>query len=177
MAVAPFAARGPVAAVHGTITAVTAPTTVVPELTHPCVRCGAPVPLDVGLCERCNPLGLKDSSATQVHGIAIGGVAAAVILLAIVARVAVSGVGPFDANVVSAAPDNGGLAVTLQVTNTGTSAGQTTCRVQDPADRNGGRGGLVLSPQIQPGQTLSFTKHVDELGSIVRPLSVECSTP
>ena len=37
-------------------------------LTHPCVRCGAPVPLDVGLCERCNPLGLRDSSASQVHG-------------------------------------------------------------------------------------------------------------
>ena len=44
-----------------------------PELTHACVRCGAPVAIDVGLCERCNPLGLRDSSASQVHGIAIGG--------------------------------------------------------------------------------------------------------
>jgi hypothetical protein len=148
-----------------------------PELTHPCVRCGAPVPLDVGLCERCNPLGLKDSSASQVHGIAIAGVAAAVVILAIVARLAVSGVGPFTASVVSSAPESGGLAITLQVTNTGTSPGQTTCRVQDPADRNGGRGGLILSPQISPGQTASFTKHVDELGSTVRPLSVECSKP
>jgi hypothetical protein len=156
---------------------VTAPTAAVPELTHPCVRCGAPVPLDVGLCERCNPLGLKDSSASQVHGIAIAGVAAAVIILAIVGRMAVSGVGPFDGRVLSAVPDNGGLAVTLQVTNGGTSSGQTTCRVLDPADRNGGRGGLVLSPQIEPGQTLSFTKRVTELGLIVRPLSVECSTP
>ncbi len=155
----------------------TAPTTTVPELTHPCVRCGAPVPLDVGLCERCNPLGLRDSSASQVHGIAIAGVAAAVIILAIVARLAISGIGPFNASVVAAAPDGGGLAITLQVTNEGTSAGQTTCRVQDPADRNGGRGGLVLSPQIAPGQTVSFTKHVDELGAAVRALSVECSTP
>lgn len=155
----------------------TAPTTTVPELTHPCVRCGAPVPLDVGLCERCNPLGLRDSSASQVHGIAIAGVAAAVIILAILARLAVSGVGPFTASVVSATPDAGGLAITLQVTNTGSGTGQTTCRVQDPADRNGGRGGLVLSPQILPGQTLSFTKHVVELGTTVRPLSVECSKP
>lgn len=155
----------------------TAPSTTVPELTHPCVRCGAPVPLDVGLCERCNPLGLRDSSASQVHGIAIAGVAAAVVILAIVARLAISGVGPFDATVVSAVPDNGGLAITLQVTNTGTSTGRTTCRVQDPADRNGGRGGLVLSPQIEPGQTVSFTKHVDELGATVRAFSVECSTP
>jgi hypothetical protein len=156
---------------------VTAPTTAVPELTHPCVRCGAPVPLDVGLCERCNPLGLRDSSASQVHGIAIAGVAAAVIILAIVGRLAISGVGPFDGSVVSAATDNGGLAITLQVTNHGTSAGQTTCRVLDPADRNGGRGGLILSPQVEPGQTLSFTKRVTELGSTVRDLSVECSTP
>jgi hypothetical protein len=156
---------------------VTVPTTAVPEITHPCVRCGAPVPIDVGLCERCNPLGLRDSSASQVHGIAIGGVAAAVIGLAIVARLAISGVGPFDATIVSATPDAAGLAITLQVTNTGSSAGQTTCRVQDPADRNGGIGGLILSPRIGPGQTLSFTKHLDELGSDVRPLSVECSTP
>jgi hypothetical protein len=156
---------------------VTAPTTAVPELTHPCVRCGAPVPLDIGLCERCNPLGLRDSSASQVHGIAIAGVAAAVIILAIVGRLAISGVGPFDGSVVSAATDNGGLAITLQVTNHGTSAGRTTCRVLDPADRNGGRGGLILSPQVEPGQTLSFTKRVTELGSTVRALSVECSTP
>jgi hypothetical protein len=156
---------------------VTAPTSAASELTHPCVRCGAPVPLDVGLCERCNPLGLRDSSASQVHGIAIAGVAAAVIILAVVGRLAISGVGPFDGNVVSAAPDNGGLAITLQVTNHGTSAGQTTCRVLDPADRNGGRGGLILSPKIDPGQTVSFTKRVGELGSTVRDLSVECSTP
>jgi hypothetical protein len=167
----------PVGPVHGNISAVTAPTAAVPELTHPCVRCGAPVPIDVGLCERCNPLGLRDSSASQVHGIAIAGVAAAVIVLAILARFAVSGVGPFNATVVSAAPDSGGLAITLQVTNTGTSTGQTTCRVQDPADRNGARGGLILSPQVQPGQTLTFTKHLDELGPTVRPFSVECSTP
>lgn len=133
--------------------------------------------LDVGLCERCNPLGLRDSSASQVHGIAIAGVGAAVIILAIVARMAISGVGPFTASVVSSTPEASGLAITLQVTNSGTSVGQTTCRVQDPADRNGGRGGLILSPQIQPGKTISFTRHVDELGSTVRDLVVECSKP
>ncbi len=155
----------------------TAPTAASPDLTHGCVRCGAPVPLDVGLCERCNPLGLRDSSASQVHGIAVAGVAAAVIILAVVGRLALSGVGPFVGSVVAAAPDNGALEITLQVTNRGTSSGQTTCRVLDPADRNGGRGGLLLSPQIAPGQTLSFTKRVSELGSTVRALSVECSAP
>ncbi len=155
----------------------TAPTTAAPELTHPCVRCGAPVPLHVGLCERCNPLGLRDSSASQVHGLALIGVAAAVIALAIVARLAVAGVGPFDGRIVSAASDGGALAITLQVTNRGTNVGQTTCRVSDPADRSGGGDGFILSPQIQPGETLSFTKRVTELGSTVRDLRVECSAP
>lgn len=151
--------------------------TAIPELTHPCVRCGARVPLDVGLCERCNPLGLRDSSASQVHGIALIGVAAAVIGLAVIGRLAVSGVGPFDGRIVSAAPDRGALAITLQVTNRGTSVGQTTCRVSDPADRSGGRDGFLLSPQVQPGQTVSFTKRVTELGATVRDLTVECSAP
>ena len=44
------------------------PASTAPALTHPCARCGAPVALDVGLCERCNPLGLKDSASSQVHG-------------------------------------------------------------------------------------------------------------
>lgn len=151
--------------------------TAIPKLTHPCVRCGARVPLDVGLCERCNPLGLRDSSASQVHGIALIGVAAAVIGLAVIGRLAVSGVGPFDGRIVSAAPDRCALAITLQVTNRGTSVGQTTCRVSDPADRSGGRDGFLLSPQVQPGQTVSFTKRVTELGATVRDLTVECSAP
>ena len=58
-------------------------------------------------------------------------------------------------------------------------AGQHALLVPEIAlgHRNGGRGGLILSPQISPGQTLSFTRHVDELGSTVRPLTVECSKP
>ena len=76
-----------------------------PALTHPCQRCGAPVPLDVGLCERCNPLGLRDSSSSQVHGIAIAGVIAFVIFLAIVGRLVLSGVGPFDASVAGVVTD------------------------------------------------------------------------
>jgi hypothetical protein len=120
---------------------------------------------------------LRDSSASQVHGLALIGVVAAVIGLALVGHLAISGVGPFDGRIVSAAPDGGALSITLQVTNHGTSVGQTTCRVSDPADRNGGRDGFILSPQVQPGETLSFTKRVIELGSTVRDFSVECSAP
>ncbi len=145
--------------------------------THPCVRCGAPVALDVGLCERCNPLGLKDSSASQVHGTVVIAIVLAVVGLAIVGRLSLSGVGPFPSTFVSAVPDADGLAVTLTVTNSGSSAGQTTCRLTDPLDRNGNAGGFVLSPQIQPGASVTFTKRVTAFGSEARTLDVACSAP
>jgi hypothetical protein len=147
-----------------------------PAPTHACVRCGAPVAIDVGLCERCNPLGLRDVSSSQVHGIAIGGVALFVLILAVLGRFALSGIGPFEA-AASAVPDGNALAVTLTVTNKGSSSGQTTCRVTDPADRTGNTGAFMLSPRIDPGKTVSFTQTVTLLGSTVRPLEAQCSAP
>ena len=155
----------------------TSPPTTKPALTHPCARCGAPVALDVGLCERCNPLGLRDSSSSQVHGIAIAGVIAFVIFLAIVGRLVLAGIGPFDASVSGAVPDGNGLAITLSVTNRGSSGGRTTCRVTDPTDRTGNTGAFLLSPSIDAGQTVTFTGRVTELGPTVRPFTVECSAP
>lgn len=148
-----------------------------PGLTHGCARCGAQIPVDVGLCERCNPLGLRDSSASQVHGTAIAGVIGFIVVMAIAARIALAGIGPFEGTVVSAVPDGSGLAVTLTVTNRGTNDGQTPCRVTDPADRTGNIGGFMLSPQIQPGQSITFTQRITALGSTVRPLVVECKSP
>ena len=155
----------------------TAPTTTAPELTHACVRCGAPVAIDVGLCETCNPLGLRDVSATQVHGIAFVGVTIAIIALALIARLAISGVGPFTSEVAGVLADRDALSVTLTVTNHGRSEGQTTCRLTDPLDRSGIGAGFVLSPPIRPGETETFTKRVTGLGSVARNLAVECSAP
>lgn len=155
----------------------TAPTTTSSELTHGCVRCGAPVAIEVGLCENCNPLGLRDVSATQVHGIAFIGVALAIAALALIARMAISGVGPFIPSLAHVVADGDGLAITLTVTNHGSSAGQTTCRLTDPADRSGGGAAFLLSPRIEPGATETFTKPVTGLGSTVRDLVVECSAP
>ena len=135
------------------------------------------MPLDVGLCERCNPLGLRDSSSSQVHGIAIAGVVAFVIFLAVVGRFALAGIGPFDGSVTAAVPDGNGLAITLSVTNHGSNRGQTMCRVTDPADRTGNTGAFLLSPTIGAGQTVVFTGHATELGSTVRPFAVDCSSP
>jgi hypothetical protein len=137
------------------------------------------VPLDVAMCERCNPLGLSQPAASQAHGTVALGVIIAVIVLAVVGKIAISGVGPFSGAIASvvAAPPN--LALTLTVRNDGTRDGQTTCRVYDPAQGVGigPHAVFVDSPQIKAGQTLSFSKVVTGLGSEVRPLALECSSP
>ena len=148
-----------------------------PELTHPCARCGAPVPIDTGLCERCNPLGLRDVSSSQVHGIAIAGVFLFVVVLAVAAKFALAGIGPFEAAIAPPVADTGGLTLTLTVTNKGSSTGQSTCQVTDPADRTGNPGAFILTPQIDGGETRTFSQHVTVLGSAVRPLEIECSGP
>ena len=153
------------------------PIAAAPGLTHPCVRCGKPTDIERGLCEECNPLGLRDASASQVHGIALVGVIVAILALAVVARFAVGGIGPFDAVVGDVQAAESGLSVTVEVTNTGSSAGQTTCRITDASPRGGGQAALVQSPRIEPGETRSFTREVTEFGSEPLPLAVECHAP
>ena len=135
------------------------------------------MPIDVGLCEQCNPLGLRDSSASQVHGTVFIAVLIGIVGLALLARLSINGIGPFTSQVANVAAADAGLAVTLVVHNDGSSVGQTTCRVTDPADANGSRGAILLSPQIEPGATRTFTQTVTELGTTVRPLAVQCSAP
>lgn len=151
------------------------------EPTHGCVRCGAPVAAGVGLCERCNPLGLRDAASSQAHGTAFIAVAVGIVILAVVARLAVSGIGPFPASVGSVTPvatgQAAGLAVNLTVTNEGASTGQTTCRIFDPADQGGGPSAFVLSPRIEPGATIDFTPTIVEFGGTPRAFQVECRTP
>jgi hypothetical protein len=161
----------------------TAPATPVPPArpvpTHPCARCGAPVALDVGLCERCNPLGLKDSASSQVHGTVFVAVGLAVVSLAIIAHIAVSGIGPFVAKVttVQAAPGGAAAVVaTISVRNSGTSAGTATCRLSDPADRGITTSEVVYSPMVPPGSTIEFDHEVS-FGTAGQPLDVACSGP
>jgi hypothetical protein len=147
-------------------------------LTHPCARCGAPVPLDVGLCERCNPLGLKDAASSQVHGTVFLAIGLAVGTLAIAAHLAVAGIGPFAAGVTAMRPGTTPTSVvaTLQVTNQGSAAGSATCRLTDPADRGASHAEVVYTPRIAPGATISFDQEAP-FGSVDRPLAVTCTGP
>ncbi len=142
--------------------------------THGCVRCGAPVPLDVAMCQTCNPLELAQPSASQVHGTAFLGVGIAVVLLAVLANLALAGVGPFRASVASVVADPPGLNVTLTVTNDGSRAGATTCQVYDPGLGLGVETAIVQTPRIDPGATITFNQRVTELGDRLRDLAVSC---
>jgi hypothetical protein len=149
-----------------------------PTLTHPCARCGAPVALDVGLCENCNPLGLRDAASSQVHGTAILAVGLAIAALAIMAHIAVAGIGPFDATVTAqrAGATAGNIVATISITNRGSAAGTATCRVSDPADRGIDHSDIVYSPRVGAGATITFDHEV-AFGSLAQLLTVSCSGP
>ncbi len=148
-----------------------------PDLTHPCARCGAPVALDVGLCERCNPLGLKDSASSQVHGTVFVAVALAIVALALVARWAVAGIGPFSAEILDIRSDNGALTISVRVTNEGSNPGTTTCRIVDPVLQGSGQSTFFMTPRIAPKEAIELDQPIQGFGSTVRPLAVDCSAP
>jgi hypothetical protein len=147
---------------------VTPKPTLVP--THPCVRCGRPVGIDIAMCEYCNPLGLADPAASQAHGTVFLAIGAAVVILALVGRLVVAGVGPFDGSVVSvavAADASGapaGLAITLTVTNHGSKSGPSTCRISDPDNLESDANAIFLSPDIPADSSATFTRTTDRLG-------------
>jgi hypothetical protein len=134
------------------------------------------VAIGVGLCERCNPLGLRDVSASQVHGTVFLGVCSAPSSCWRSSPVSRSGIGPFPVTIDEVVPAAAGLEVTLTVTN-GERAGQTTCRVMTASDRGGGPVAFVLSPAIAPGETVTFDLVVTGLGTEVTDLVAECRTP
>lgn len=155
-----------------------APVPAPPARTHPCARCGAPVALDVGLCERCNPLGLKDSASSQVHGTVVLAVGMAIVGLAIAAHLAVSGIGPFTARLASMTPGStaGSVVATIEVRNDGRTTGSATCRLSDPTDASLIRSTVLYSPPIAPGATITIDQEVADT-SANRPLTVTCLGP
>jgi hypothetical protein len=148
------------------------------EPTHPCIRCGRPgVPPDAGLCEECNPLELAQPSATQVHGIAVAGILVFVLILAVLARAAISGTGPFSGSVQGATATADGLSITLVVHNAGTKNGATTCQIRSASSPVGQQLQLVQTPPIPAGQDLTFTATIHTLGPNPVGLVADCQSP
>jgi hypothetical protein len=129
------------------------------------------------MCEQCNPLGLKEPAPSQAHATVFIGIIAGVVLLAVVARFVFSGVGPFAGGITSVAAADSGLRVTLTVTNAGSGASSTTCRITDPSLPGiGPESVYVTSPIVQPGATISFDAVVSTFGTAVKPLDADCDT-
>jgi hypothetical protein len=158
----------------------TAPATVPasPAQTHPCARCGAPVALDVGLCDRCNPLGLKDSASSQVHGTVILAVGLAIASLAIAAHLAVASIGPFNARVMTLTPGTsaGAMIATIEVRNDGRTTGSATCRLTAASDPSLIHSTVLYSPPIAPGATITIAQEIVDTRAD-QPLTVTCSGP
>ena len=147
------------------------------EPTHPCARCGKPVGPGIGLCEECNPLGLRDVASGQVHGSVFIAVTAAIIILAVLARLSIAGSGPFPANVDGVTPTDTGLTVTLTVTNEGDATGVTTCRLSRVDDGGTGTAAFVTTPRLAAHERRTFSSLVTEFGTSSADLQVECRTP
>lgn len=147
------------------------------EPTHPCARCGKPVPPGVGLCDECNPLGLRDVASGQVHGSVFIAVAVAIAVLAVLARLSIAGSGPFPAQVGEVVPSGNGLSVAITVTNQGDATGQTTCRLSRVGDEGMGTAAFVTTPRLSAHQTRTFESNVTEFGTAPADLQVECRTP
>jgi predicted nucleic acid-binding Zn ribbon protein len=148
-----------------------------PGPTHGCVRCGAQIPITESMCERCNPLGLKAPAASQAHGTVFIAVGLAVAVMAVLAHLVFSTIGPFTGTLTGVAADPAGLRVSIQVTNAGSNAGSTTCRIGDAQLPGiGPETFFVQSPILQGGQTQRFDTIVTTLGTRLRPLTVDCGT-
>ena len=145
------------------------------EPMHRCVRCGTPVPLDFAMCERCNPLGLPEPATSQAHGTVFLGIVVAVIALALLARFAIAGIGPFTAEVTNVVANPPNLVVTLTVQNSGSRAGSTTCRVFPAGESGIGPNSVYLqSPDVPAGGSISFSGQVTTLGATIQPLKATC---
>jgi len=139
-----------------------------------CVRCGAPVSLQTALCERCNPLGLAQPSASQAHGTVFLGIGAAVLLLASLAGSASRGIGPFTVAMGPADSVPGGLAVAITITNTGATAGSATCQVTTSEIGSAGLSEIISTPRIEPGATTTVDRQLKSFGSDPIPLAISC---
>jgi hypothetical protein len=113
----------------------------------------------------------------QVHGSVFIAVTAAIIALAVLARLSLAGIGPFPATVDAVAAEGQGLTVTVTVTNDGDAAGRTTCRIGRVADRGTGAAAFVTSPELGPDETRTFSAVVTELGPVPTELDIACRTP
>ena len=154
-----------------------APTPLPAQSMHGCVRCGARIPISESMCEQCNPLGLQAPSASQAHGTVFLAIAAAVVILAVLARLALDNVGPFTSQVTSVQPGSGRPAGD----DLDHERGVVRRTHHLPHRGSDARGigpetAFVQSPMVDGKSTTSFDVVVVALGTTPKPLTAGCGS-
>ena len=142
-----------------------------------CIKCGREIGPDESICAVCNQAGMATPSASQYHGTMVVAIIAGVIGLAIWASLAMRGVGPYSAEVLSVQAGGPNAAtVRFTVENQGTSRGSATCRLE-ARDANGFpvRATSVTTGQIDGGQTETFTDQIDGLPQLPASVVASCT--
>ena len=142
-----------------------------------CIKCGREVGPDESICEVCNRAGMATPSASQYHGTMVVAIIAGVVGLAIWASLAMRGVGPYEARVLDVRPaPPGGVEVTVEVDNLGTSRGYGKCQL-----RAMDAGGTVLRVQalsagpIEGGGSGTFSQRISGLSEVPADVAVSCT--
>ena len=142
-----------------------------------CIKCGREVGPDESICEVCNRAGMATPSASQYHGTMVLAIIAGVVGLAIWASLAMRGVGPYEARVLDVQPaPPGGVEVTVEVENLGTSRGYGKCQL-----RALDAGGTVLRVQalsagpLEGGGSGTFSERIAGLAELPDSVAVSCS--
>ncbi|HET8570956.1 MAG TPA: hypothetical protein VFN14_03625 [Candidatus Limnocylindria bacterium] len=126
-----------------------------------CIKCGREVGPDESICEVCNRAGMATPSASQYHGTMAAAIVAGVILMAVAASWALTGVGPYSANVVGVQNAAGGVQATVSVSNEGTKAGRAKCQlIAHDAQGRSLQSRSIVSPQVPGGQSVTFDELV-----------------
>ena len=140
---------------------VTVPSSRGVDLTQPhdaCLKCGRPTPLGVSLCDNDNPAHIKSPSTTQVHATILIGVIVGIGLLLLLFRYGSAGIGPFPSTLsATSTRADGSVDVAVTVTNSGTRAAGSSCRISNSAAQDF-RDYVFFTPLIQPGETKTFTQ-------------------
>ena len=141
-----------------------------------CYKCGREIGPDESICDVCNRAGMVTPSASQYHGTVAVAIIAGVAALAIWASLAMRGVGPYRATVLSIADDPpDGAQVNLRVENLGTSRGAATCRLEAlDASRRPVRTSSLVTGQLDGGESGTFSGRMNGLTQLPASVVASC---
>jgi predicted nucleic acid-binding Zn ribbon protein len=145
------------------------------EVRH-CIKCGREIGAEQTICDVCNRAGMATPSASQYHATMVVAIVIAVVLLAVGASVAMTGVGPFTADARDVRTASTGVEVTVAVTNDGNKQGRAKCQLV-ALDRNGRSldSHPTVSPPVPAGEQVTFDVTLTRLSAVPAQVTVKCS--